>query len=152
MALSIPGTLASWIAYGLFRSPLARHSERTHHWVMKLFRYGAERGNRLALATYGALLHFRGADEGSRLQGALYIKAAAELGDARSQWLLAQFYEKGLLPVIPHNPRLAVETLERSGQQGHPLALKRLVDLYRQGGLGIEPDPKRAEHWDSRRR
>ena len=149
MAFSLPGTITSWFAYRLFRSPFARRSERVHQWTMKLFRYGAERGNCSALATYGSLLHFRGSDESSRLQGALYIKAAAEQGDLKSCWLLAQFYERGVLPVIAQDSVKALALLQTAATQGHPLAIKRLIKVYRDGELGEAANPELVAKWSA---
>lgn len=90
--------------------------------AMKLFRYGAERGDRAALTTYGSLLHFRGADPASRTQGALYLQVAAEQGDAKALWLVGKFYEEGLPPFFDQDPAKARDCFQQAADAGHPLA------------------------------
>lgn len=147
---SILGGLSFWFGHKLFRSPFVRRSERFHHWAMKIFRYSAERGNQNALAIYGSLLYFRGSDALSKEQGALYIKAAADLGDSKSEWQLAQFYESGVPPVIMQNSALALEYYERAAAKDHPLAIQRLVTLYSSGGLDQLPEPSKEAYWRSK--
>lgn len=118
--------MAAWIAYCLFRGPLARRSLQVHKLAMKLFRYGAERGDRAALTTYGSLLHFRGADPASRTQGALYLQAAAEQGDPKALWLVGNFYKEGLLPLFDRDHDKAQDYIHRAARMGHPLALSYL--------------------------
>lgn len=119
---TLAGRLAAWLAYRLFRGPLARRSPHIHKLAMKLFRYGAERGDRAALITYGSLLHFRGADPASRTQGALYLQAAAEQGDAKALWLVGKFYEEGLPPFFDQDPAKALNYFKQAADAGHPLA------------------------------
>lgn len=124
------GRLAAWLAYRLFRGPLARRSPHIHKMAMKLFRYGAERGDRAALTTYGSLLHYRGADPASRTQGALYLQAAAEQGDAKALWLVGKFYEEGLSPFFDQDPAKARSCFQQAADAGHPLA-QSYLETYR---------------------
>lgn len=119
---TLAGRFAAWLAYRLFRGPLARRSPHIHKLAMKLFRYGAERGDRAALTTYGSLLHFRGADPASRTQGALYLQAAAEQGDAKALWLVGKFYEEGLSPFFAKDLSKAQNCFQKAAELGHPLA------------------------------
>ncbi|NVK01667.1 MAG: sel1 repeat family protein [Oceanospirillaceae bacterium] len=120
--VTLLGRLAAWLAYRLFRGPFARRSPLVHKLAMKLFRYGAERGDRAALTTYGSLLHFRGADPQSRTQGALYLQAAAEQGDAKALWLVGKFYEEGVMPFFARDQKRAQECFYKAAELGHPLA------------------------------
>jgi len=120
------GRFSAWVAFRLFRGPLARRSRYLHQLAMKLFRYGAERGDLTALTTYGSLLHFRGSDPQSRTQGALYLQAAAERGDAKALWLVGQFYQEGLSPFFDKDPVKARQCYQAAADQGHPLALSYL--------------------------
>lgn len=120
--VTILGRLAAWLAYRLFRGPLARRSPQLHKLAMKLFRYGAERGDCKALTTYGSLLHFRGADPQSRTQGALYLQAAAEQGDPKALWLVGKFYEEGLPPFFGKDQKRAHACFQKAADLGHPLA------------------------------
>ncbi len=89
-----------------------------------------------ALSTYGFLLHFRGSDTASKEQGALYIQAAAERGDARSQYQMAKLYEAGYPPVIFKIADKAFENYKAAAEQGHPVAIQRMVDIYSHGRVG----------------
>ena len=120
--VTLSGRLAAWCAYRLFRGPLARRAPHIHKLAMKLFRYGAERGDSAALTTYGSLLHFRGADPQSRTQGALYLQAAAEQGDAKALWLVGKFYEAGLPPFFEKDLAKARGCFQKAADAGHPLA------------------------------
>ena len=148
--MSTLGNLAAWSAYALFRSPIARRSKWVHDKTMKLFRVGAQRGSVKALSTYGFLLHFRGADAASKEQGALYIQAAAERGEAKSQYQIGKLYESGYPPVIFKLTDKAFEHYKAAAEQGHPLAIQRMVDIYTQGELGREIDLSAAQNWESK--
>ena len=148
--MSLLGSLAAWSAYALFRSPIARRSKWVHDKTMKLFRVGAQRGSVKALSTYGFLLHFRGADAASKEQGALYIQAAAERGEAKSQYQMGKLYESGYPPVIFKQTDKAFEHYKAAAEQGHPIAIQRMVDIYTLGELGQEVDLSAAQSWESK--
>jgi len=148
--MSILGDIAAWGAYALFRSPLARRSRWIHDKTMKLFRVGAQRGSVKALSTYGFLLHFRGSDAASKEQGALYIQAAAERGDAKSQYQVGKLYESGYPPVIFKLADKAFENFQAAAEQGHPVAIQRMVDIYTRGELGRDVDLAKASSWEAK--
>ena len=150
--MSMLGDLAAWSAYAIFRSPLARRSKWIHDKTMKLFKFGAQRGSVKALSTYGFLLHFRGADPASKEQGALYIQAAAERGDARSQYQMGKLYEAGYPPVIFKIADKAFANYLTAAEQGHPIAIQRMVDIYSQGELGRDVDMAAAQVWEAKLR
>lgn len=148
--MSLLGNLAAWSAYGLFRSPIARRSKWVHDKTMKLFRLGAQRGSVKALSTYGFLLHFRGTDAASKEQGALYIQAAAERGDAKSQYQMGKLYESGYPPVIFKLTDKAFEHYQAAAEQGHPVAIRRMADIYSNGELGRDVDLAKASSWEAK--
>ncbi|MBW6251639.1 sel1 repeat family protein, partial [Pseudomonas aeruginosa] len=37
-----------------------------------------------------------------------------------------------------------------AAEAGHPLAARKLAELYRDGGPGLAPDSERAEHYAQR--
>lgn len=152
MTGSFTAKIVYWVAYAIFRSPFARRSKSLHNWTMKLFRYASERGNKQALTVYGNLLYYRGGDELSRQQGALYIQSAAKLGDVKSLWQLGQFFEKGVPPVIAQSDSKAFTHISKAAEAGHPLAIKRLVEVYTDGQLGEEADSEKAGYWEAQRR
>ena len=148
--MSLIGNLAAWTAYAIFRSPLARRSKWIHDKTMKLCRVGAQRGSVKALSTYGFLLHFRGSDTASKEQGALYIQAAAERGDARSQYQMAKLYEAGYPPVIFKIADKAFDNYKAAAEQGHPVAIQRMVDIYTHGELARDVDFVAAQEWEAK--
>ena len=150
MAPSVLGRLVGWLAYQLFRSPFARRSKWIHTKTMALFRWSSERGDAKSLATYGFLLHFRGSDHASKEQGGLYIQAAADLGDARSQYQMGILFEKGHTPLFIKNGPKAFEYYLRAANQSHPLAIEKVAAVYRLGELGVTADPKAADLWQTK--
>lgn len=139
--------LLFWLAYGLFRSPLARRSPASHTFVMKLFRYAADNGSGRALSVYGHLLHFRGEGVQNRIQGGIYLQRAAELGDMKAQYQMGRIFEQGFEHYFAVNEGKALDFYRLAAEQGHALAINRLVDAYEQGGLGLEPDAGMSQHW-----
>ena len=144
------GRVAGWLAYQSFRSPLARRSQWIHTQTMKLFRVAADRGDAPSLATYGFLLYFRGADQASKEQGALYIKAAAEAGDSRSQYQMGRFFEQGGSALLTKDDANAYGYYKKAADQGHPLAIQKMIDIYHNGELGQTPQTDKALDWSSK--
>lgn len=143
-------SLINGLAGYLFHLPVFRQSRLRHRLAMRLYRWAAERGSRAALATYGHLLHFRGEDLASRIQGGLYLQRAADLGDARSQYQMGRIYEQGFEHYFRPDPVKALAYYRRAGEQNHPLAVKRMIEVYEEGALGVAIDPARAECWRKR--
>lgn len=134
------------LAQGLFHSAFARGSRRRHDWVMKLFRIAAESGHRRALSVYGHLLFFRGAGIDSRIQGAIHLQRAAELGDLKALYQLGRIHEAGFQPRFPVDPVQAEKAYRQAAEGGHPLAIKRMLDLCREQG-----DQAGIDYWQARR-
>lgn len=120
--------LIFWIAYGLFRSPFARTHKARHDFVMKLFRYAADHRSRRALSVYGHLLHFRGDGMQNRIQGALYLQQAADLGDMKAQYQMGKLFEQGYEGFFQQDLLKARHYYSLAARQGHPLALTRLEE------------------------
>ncbi len=140
----------NWLAARLFHLPVLKASRRRHLWAMKLYRLAAESGSRAALSTYGHLLHFRGEDQASRVQGGIYLERAAEQGDAKAQYQMGRIYEQGFGHYFRPDPARALAYYRMAGEQQHPLAVKRMIEVYEEGVLGAAIDPGRAECWRKR--
>lgn len=136
-----------WLASGLFHSPVARSSAKRHHSVMKLFRFSADNGYRPALSLYGHLLHFRGDGIQSRVQGGMYIQQAAEQGDEKAQYQMGRIFEVGYEHYFQPDPAMALRYYRMAAEQQHPLAVKRLIDVFEQGELGEMADAAAAHYW-----
>ncbi|WP_432696192.1 tetratricopeptide repeat protein [Marinobacterium sp. YM272] len=136
-----------WIANAVFRSPLFKTSRWRHQLAMKLFRVAAESGSVRALSMYGHLLHFRGEDVSSRIQGGIYLQRAAEKGDIKALYQMGRIHESGFEHYFTVKPAQSLACYRAAAEQGHPLALKRMRAVYEEGGLGEAPDRAEAEHW-----
>ncbi|PIE25270.1 MAG: hypothetical protein CSA60_01005 [Neptuniibacter caesariensis] len=139
-----------FIAYRMFRSSLQQKSIKKHNFVMKLFRFAADNGHKTALSVYGHLLHFRGDGVQNRIQGGIYLQQAAEKGDAKAQYQMGKIFEEGFEHYFQPDSNKAFSFYCQAAEQGHPLAIKRLISVYQHGELGQEVNPARAEHWLSR--
>ncbi|MBV0932736.1 SEL1-like repeat protein [Marinobacterium sp. A346] len=142
--------LINGLAGQLFHLPCWRGSRLRHRVAMRLYRWAAEQGNRAALSTYGHLLHFRGEDVASRIQGGIYLQRAADMGDARSQYQMGRIYEQGFEHYFRPDAVKALAYYRLAGEQQHPLAVKRMIEVYEDGALGTAIDPGRARCWRQR--
>lgn len=138
--------LLGWLAFSLFRSSIFKSSRARHHLVMKLFRVAADNGSTKALSVYGHLLHYRGEDESSKIQGAIYLRRAAEQGDTKAAYQIARLFEQGY-PVIGEDADKALQFYRQAGEKGHVLAIKRLIEVYEYGGLHQLADPQQLAFW-----
>ncbi|GGO82113.1 hypothetical protein GCM10011348_22730 [Marinobacterium nitratireducens] len=150
LLMKLVAPLIFWLAYGLFRSKLLRSSRRKHDWVMKLFRFAADNDNRRALSVYGHLLHFRGDGIANRIQGALYLERAADKGDAKACYQMGRICEQGFEHRFPSDAVRALHYYRRAAELKHPLALRRLIDVYRDGELGQTPDSAEVARWEAK--
>jgi len=139
-----------WIAYGLFRVELGKGSLKKHSFVMRVFRFAADNESRRALSVYGHLLHFRGEGVQNRIQGAIYLERAAKAGDAKAQYQMGRVYECGFEHHFQQDEVKALVFYQQAGEQGHPLAVRRLFDVYSEGQLGQEVDEVQAQGWQQR--
>lgn len=75
---------------------------------------------------------------------------AAELGDVGSMAVTAFNFEVGV--GTKKDPAKAIRWLKRAAKGGHVGAMNRMSTLYLEGGLGLEPDEKKAKVWAARSR
>lgn len=139
--------LLFWISYRLFRLSFMQQTKARHDWVMKLFRFAADNDCRQALSVYGHLLHFRGEGEQNRIQGAIYLQRAAELGDAKAQYQMGKIYETGFADYFQPSVKKAFHAYQQAAEQGHALAIKRMVNIYALGELDTPVDDQQAQRW-----
>ncbi|MBN3563367.1 sel1 repeat family protein [Amphritea spongicola] len=146
LVMKLIAPLLGWLAFAAFRSSLLKSSRAKHQLVMKLFRKAADNGSTKALSVYGHLLHYRGEDETNRIQGAIYLRRAAEQGDAKAAYQIARLFEQGY-PVIGEDADKALKFYRQAGEKGHVLAIKRLIEVYESGGLHQLADPGQLAFW-----
>lgn len=150
LLMKLLAPLLFWIAYALFRSPILKGSRKRHALAMKIFRLSADNGNRRALSIYGHLLHFRGEGVANRVQGAIYLQRAADKGDMKALFQMGRIHEQGFELQFPVAPERALKAYRRAAELGHPLAIKRMVEIYRDGGLGEVADAGQLGYWQQR--
>lgn len=78
----------------------------------------------------------------------MYMRAAAG-GHAQARRVLANAYEHGALD-RETSAAEALRWLTLAANSGDTNAMNRMVSLYRDGGLGVKPDPAEAEQWQAR--
>ncbi|MBY4679026.1 tetratricopeptide repeat protein [Marinobacterium arenosum] len=139
-----------WVAYALFRSSIGKRSRSKHNLVMRLFRYAADNGSTRALSVYGHLLHFRGDGVQNRIQGGIYLQRAAEQGDMKARYQMGRIYEQGFEHYFRADPARALAFYRQAAEQGHPLALQRMVEACNKGELGLSVDEAAARQWQAR--
>ncbi|WP_240476497.1 tetratricopeptide repeat protein [Marinobacterium rhizophilum] len=124
-------------------------SRHRHLLAMKLFRLAADNGHRRALSVYGHLLHFRGDGIANRVQGAIYLQLAADKGDSKACYQMGRIFEQGFEHRFVADTAKALHYYRRAAEQQHPLALRRLADVYRDGELGQAVDLETAQRWEA---
>ena len=144
--MTLVAPLLGWFAYFLFRLTVAKKSRVKHNIVMKLFRYAADYGSVKALSVYGHLLFFRGDGETNKVQGAIYLERAAEKGDIKAAYQMAKIYEVGYTRFAKDQDKARGFYLQ-AAEGSHPLALRRMVDIYTDGELGQDISEARAAFW-----
>jgi len=142
--------LIAWLAERVFHLPVLRRSRRRHQLAMRLFRFASDNGSARALSVYGHLLHFRGEDQASRIQGAIYLQRAADQGDLRAQYQMGRIFENGYEHYFQPDLTRALQYYRLAAQQCHPLAIRRMIEVYEEGALGVAIDPARADCWRKR--
>ena len=137
------------LARGLMRWPAVARQPRLWHWMEGQFARMAALGDTPAQSFYGHMLLFRGQGMGARNEGRRLLLLAAQAGDAKAA------YQTGLL-CLQGNPQLAADAVAaaawwtQAATAGHPLAARRLADLYRAGAPGLPADALRAEQMERR--
>lgn len=78
----------------------------------------------------------------------MYMRAAVG-GHAQARRVLANAYEHGSLAREVSKAE-ALRWLTLAANSGDVNAMERMVTLYSEGGLGVQPDPGQAEQWQAR--
>lgn len=125
---------------------LLPRSKRTQRLTMRLFKRCADAGHPDALSVYGHMLFHRSLSPQDKARGARYVLEAAQAGDIKSQYQVAQIHEHGCVQ-YPRREDYAVTWYARAAQSGHLLAAERLVRAYRLGELGLVVDSQQAAYW-----
>ena len=121
------------IARKLFNQRWAVENPRIWQWMQERFARMSQYDDVPARAFYGHVLLHRGQGFAAKNEGLRLLRLAAEAGDAKSAYQLGLQALTGTVNE-PANALQAAHWWELAGCAGHPLALRRLLELYEQGG------------------
>ena len=76
-----------------------------------------------------------------------YKKAADELGDKQSIFLLGKAYYSGIIGEVEKDYKKAVHWYKKSADLGNEKAMFYLGNIYHKGGCGIKEDISKAIYW-----
>jgi TPR repeat protein len=135
-----------WVARRLLRWGWPARLPRLWSWMEGQFSRLAASGDRNAQSYYGHILLFRGQGRGARQEGRRLLRLAAEAGDAKSAYQLGVLNVAGELD-NPADPVEAAHWWQKAAAAGHPLANRRLAELYRTGAPGLPADADKARSY-----
>ncbi|WP_342247275.1 sel1 repeat family protein [Pseudomonas sp. OTU5201] len=128
----------------LIRSPKLVAQPRAWQWMQGQYARMAALGDVPAQSFYGHLLLHRGHGFGAREEGIRLLRQAAQAGDGKSAYQLGVLSLAGDARQAP-DAADAARWWGLAADAGHPLAARKLADLYRDGGPGLEPDSDAAQ-------
>jgi len=132
------------IARKLFNQRWAVENKRVWPWMQERFARMSSYDDVAARAFYGHVLLHRGQGLGAKNEGLRLLRLAAEAGDAKSAYQLGLYSLNGAINQ-PADALQAAHWWELAGRAGHPLALRRLLELYEQGGLQLPASVEDAQ-------
>lgn len=138
-----------WVARRLLRWPSLVKQPRLWTWMQGQFSRMAALDDVAAQSFYGHLLLFRGSGFGSREEGIRLLGKAAVAGDAKSAYQLGVISLTGDTRNAPDGGA-AARWWAQAADAGHPLAARRLAELYTEGGHGLAVDPQLAARYNQR--
>lgn len=147
------GRLRARLGYALARR-LLRWSwlgkqPRAWRWLEGQFARMAGLGDVAAQSFYGHILLFRGQGLGAREEGVRLLHLAAAGGDGKAAYQLGVLSLAGDARQVPDGRR-AAHWWGLAAAAGHPLAARRLADLYRDGAAGLPSDAEQAARFSER--
>lgn len=133
----------------LLRWPALVRQAWLWNWMQGQYARQANLGDSVAQSFYGHLLLFRGQGLGARGEALRLLRLAAQAGEGKAA------YQLGLLSLTgdlqqPADAAQAAHWWELASTAGHPLAARKLADLYASGAPGLAADPAAAERLERR--
>lgn len=145
----VKARLGYFVARRLLRWPALVKQPRVWAWMEGQFARMAALDDVAAQSFYGHLLMFRGRGFGAREEGIRLLGLAAKQGDAKSAYQLGVVSLAGDTRNAPDGIA-AASWWTLAADAGHPLAARRLADLYASGEHGLEANPSLAERYAKR--
>ncbi|SFQ25747.1 SEL1-like repeat protein [Pseudomonas borbori] len=139
------------VARRLFHWSWLVKQPRGWRWLEGQFARMANLGDVAAQSFYGHILLFRGQGFGAREEGMRLLRLAAIAGDAKAAYQLGALSLAGDTRQAPDAVD-AARWWTLAAAAGHPLAARRLADLYREGGPGLPADAEQAARFVQRAR
>ncbi|MBT8767536.1 SEL1-like repeat protein [Metapseudomonas boanensis] len=133
-----------FVARRMLRWPTLVAQPRAWQWMQGQFARMAAIGDVSAQSFYGHLLLHRGQGFGARDEGIRLLRLAAQAGDGKSAYQLGVLSLAGDARNAPDAAQ-AAHWWNLAVNARHPLAARRLADLYREGGPGLAADVEAAE-------
>lgn len=124
---------------------------RGWRWLEGQFARMANLGDCAAQSFYGHILLFRGQGLGARDEAVRLLRLAASGGDGKAAFQLGLLSLAGDARQAP-DPGEAARWWAVAAAAGHPLAARRLADLYREGAAGLPADAEQAARFAARAR
>lgn len=141
--------LGCWVARRLFHWSWLVKQPRAWNWMQGQFARMASLGDVQVQSFYGHLLLFRGQGLAARQEGLRFLQLAAVAGDAKAAYQMGVVSLAGDLQ-HPADAQVTADWWSKAASAGHPLAARRLVGLYQQGGLGLPANPELAARYEAR--
>ena len=145
----VKARLGYFIARRMLRWPTLVKQPRIWAWMEGQFARMAALDDVPAQSFYGHLLVFRGRGFGAREEGIRLLGKAAAGGDAKAAYQLGVLSLAGDTRKAPDGVE-AARWWTLAADAGHPLAARRLAQLYAHGEHGLAPDPTLAERYAKR--
>jgi TPR repeat protein len=149
MLWRVRARLSYLVARRLVRWKWLVRQPRAWQWMEGQFSRMAALNDVPAQSFYGHILLFRGQGYGAREEGLRLLRLAATAGDAKSAYQLGVVSLKGDVK-RPADAATAARWWRQAADAGHPLAAKRLAELYRVGGEGLPADSELADLYAQR--
>jgi TPR repeat protein len=137
------------VARRLLRWPALVKQPRVWAWMEGQFARMAALDDVAAQSFYGHLLLFRGRGFGAREEGIRLLGKAAAAGDAKSAYQLGVLSLAGDTRNAPDGI-VTARWWTLAADAGHPLAARRLAELYAEGEHGLAADAELAERYSRR--
>lgn len=113
--------------------------------AMKFLKKSADAGYGPAQALLGYIYDYSELDK----ESVEMYRKAAEQGTPAGEYGLGDMYAKG--EGIEKDLGKALELITKAAEKDYLPAVSMLVDVYKLGGLGVEPDPEKSMYWNKKK-